>query len=239
MAEAKAAAIGEAVEDPQLRSSSAWATGVIHTALGDHDAGIAACQRALDYSPDPLDTAIAVGWLGYAYLEKGEFAKAIAPLEQSIQQLAQFGFAQLLGLFTVLLGEAQRATSELDRAAMLAREGLEITSRTHWPFGVGWAHRVLGRIAQAEGDLREGETRLREALRAFESMEGRYDVARAHLDLAGLCHMRRDGDGARAHLRQAHRRFRELAVPRYVERTERLAAELGVPLTSAESPGAE
>jgi transcriptional regulator with AAA-type ATPase domain/tetratricopeptide (TPR) repeat protein len=226
LAEAKASAIGEAVGDPQLRSSSAWATGVIHTALGDHETGIAACHRALEHSPDPLDTAIGLGWLGYAYVEKGEGAEAITPLEQSIQELGQFRFAQLLGLFTVVLAEARRMTGELDRAAELVRHGLEVASRAHWPFGVGWAQRVLGRIAQDRGEFREAETRLGEALRAFDSMEGRYDVARTHLDLAKLAHARGDPAAVGAHLAEARRRFHELGIPRYVERTDRLAAEL-------------
>jgi len=228
LAEAKAAAIGEAVGDPQLRSSSAWAIGVIHTAAGDQDAGIAACQRALEHSPDPLDTAIALGWLGYAYLEKGEAARAIAPLQQSIDELAQFRFAQLQGLFTVILAEARRVTGELDQAANLARQGLEVTSRTHWPFGVGWAQGVLGRIAQARGEFREAETRLGEALRAFESMEGQYHVARMHLDFARLAHARADRAAASAHIEEARQRFQDLAVPRYVEYTEKLGAELGL-----------
>jgi DNA-binding NtrC family response regulator/tetratricopeptide (TPR) repeat protein len=226
VAQGKASAIGDAVGDPQLRSSSAWATGVVHSALGDHDAGIAACRRALEHSPDPLDTAIGLGWLGYAYVEKGEPEQAIAPLEQAIQQLTQFRFAQLLGIFTVMLGEARRVTGNLEMAAELARQGLEVTSRTHWPFGVGWAQLVLGRIAQARGDFSEAETRLGEALRAFESMESRYFGARAYMDLAKLAHAKDDRAAVASHLGEARRRFQELAIPRYIALGEELAAAL-------------
>jgi DNA-binding NtrC family response regulator/tetratricopeptide (TPR) repeat protein len=230
-AEAKAAAIGESVGDPQLRSSSAWATGIIYAATGDHDTGVVACRRALEHSPDPLDTAIALGWLGYAYVEKGDPGEAIEPLEQSIQQLSQFHFAQLQGLFTVMLAEAIRTIGDPDRALELARQGLDVTSRTHWPFGVGWAQRILARIAQDRDDFREAETRLGEALRAFASMEGRCEVARVHLELGTLARAR----GApltvvEHHLHEALRGFRELALPRYIERVERFAAELDMPL---------
>jgi tetratricopeptide (TPR) repeat protein len=226
LAQAKASAIGEAVGDPQLRSSSAWATGVVHATAGDHDAGIAACRRAIELAPDPLDTAIALGWLGYALVEKGEAAGAVAPLEQSIQQLGQFRFAQLLGLFTVILAEARRAEGQLDRASELARQGLEVASRTHWPFGVGWAQRALGRIACDRGDLREAESRFDEANRAFESMEARLEVGRNHLDLAALARARGDRAAAATHLREAEGRFRDLAAPRWVERARTLAQEL-------------
>ena len=226
VAQGKASAIGEAVGDPQLRCSSAWATGVVYSALGDHDAGIAACRRALEHSPDPLDTAIGLGWLGYAYVEKGEAEQAIAPLEQAIQQLTQFRFAQLLGIFTVMLGEARRVTGNLESAAELTRQGLEVTSRTHWPFGVGWAQLVLGRIAQARGDFSEAETRLGEALRAFDSMENRYFGARAYLDLAKLAHVKGDRAAIASHLGEARRRFQEMAIPRYIELGEALSAAL-------------
>jgi len=85
---------------------------------------------------------------------------------------------------------------------------------------------VLGRIAQARGDLSEAETRLDEALRAFDSMENRYFVARAYLDLAKLAHAKGDRAAGAAHLGEARRRFQELAVPRYVELSEALAAAL-------------
>ena len=226
VAQGKASAIGEAVGDPQLRCSSAWATGVVYSALGDHDAGIAACRRALEHSPDPLDTAIGLGWLGYVYVEKEEAEQAIAPLEQAIQQLTQFRFAQLLGIFTVMLGEARRVTGNLEMAAELTRQGLEVTSRTHWPFGVGWAQLVLGRIAQTRGDFSEAETRLGEALRAFDSMENRYFGARAYLDLAKLAHVKGDRAAVASHLGEARRRFQELAIPRYIELGEALSAAL-------------
>src|SRR5215472_8169424 len=135
-------------------------------------------------------------------------------------------FAQLLGIFTVMLGEARRVTGNLEMAAELTRQGLEVTSRTHWPFGVGWAQLVLGRIAQARGDFSEAETRLGEALRAFDSMENRYFGARAYLDLAKLAHVKGDRAAIASHLGEARRRFQELAVPRYVELGETLAAAL-------------
>jgi len=182
--------------------------------------------RALEHSPDPLDTAIGLGWVGYVYVEKEAAEQAIAPLEQAIQQLTQFRFAQLLGIFTVMLGEARRVTGNLEMAAELTRQGLEVTSRTHWPFGVGWAQLVLGRIAQARGDFSEAETRLGEALRAFDSMENRYFGARAYLDLAKLAHVKGDRAAIASHLGEARRRFQEMAIPRYIELGEALSAAL-------------
>ena len=64
---------------------------------------MAACQRALALSPDPLNTALAVGWLGYAYLEQEDGAQAIPRLEQALQLLAQFAFPQPQAWFLAFL----------------------------------------------------------------------------------------------------------------------------------------
>src|SRR5262249_50853778 len=77
-------ALGEAVRDPQAQSSALWATGLVHTLRGDREAGIEACRRSLAMAPDALNTAIAAGWLGYAYLEQGDADEAISQLERSV-----------------------------------------------------------------------------------------------------------------------------------------------------------
>jgi len=229
-AEVRATVSGESVGDPQVQSSAAWATGIIHTARGDWQAGIAACQRAVDLSPDPLNSALALGWLGYAFLEKGDPDQALPRLEQSVQRLGQFRFPQPQGWFTVFLAEAHRLTHELETAFELATQGLQMARVANSVHGAGWAERALGRIAQATGGLAEAGAHLREALRAFASMNARYEVARIHLDLASLAHAQRDEPAASRELAEAHRLFHALRVPRYVERTEALATQLGVRL---------
>src|SRR5207244_3972660 len=80
----------EAMAAPQLESSAAWARGVVLTAMGDWDSGIRACEQAVACSPDPLNTALALGWLGLAHLETGDIDQAIPRLEQAIRLLGQF-----------------------------------------------------------------------------------------------------------------------------------------------------
>ncbi|MBI3326198.1 MAG: hypothetical protein HYZ81_05800 [Nitrospinae bacterium] len=74
-------AIGEAIGDPRLPSWAAWLSGVIYATRGDGEAGIAACQRGLERAPIPYDTALAQGYLGYAYIEEGDPGRAIPVLE--------------------------------------------------------------------------------------------------------------------------------------------------------------
>ncbi|MBI2461198.1 MAG: sigma 54-interacting transcriptional regulator [Candidatus Rokubacteria bacterium] len=229
-AEAQAAALGEIVGDPELESCAAWTTGIIHAARGDWEAGIQACQRGLERAPDPLTTAIALGWLGHAYLEKGEAARAIPVLEQAVEQVGQFRFAQLLGLFMAFLAEAYGAIGEVEKALALARRGLTVTRQASSLYGVGCLQRSLGRIARVQGDLPEAEARLGEALGTFAAMQARYDLGRTRLDLAALAQERGEPAAAAAHLGEAHALFQALRIPEYVKRSLGLAARLGLRL---------
>jgi tetratricopeptide (TPR) repeat protein len=236
-AEARARAIGEAAGDRQLQASASWASGLIYASMGEWEAGIAACQQGLEQSPDPLSTAVAQGWLGYAYVERGDSPKAIPLLEQAIQQLGQFRFAQFQGWFMVCLAEAHRLNGQIEEALAFAVRALAITQDVNSRYGAAWAQRALGRIAQAKGDKAEAETQLGEALRIFASIEARYDLGRTHLDLAQLAHAQGQQAEASTHLKEAHSLFVASRIPRYVERTEQLAKAFDVVL-SGEPPAA-
>src|SRR5262249_4104032 len=102
-AAAQAHALGEALGDPRLQSYAAWTIGLIETTRGEWEAGIAACHRSVAHSPDPLNTAVALGFLGQAYLESGNTAAATAALEQAVQYMSQFRFRQLHGWYLACL----------------------------------------------------------------------------------------------------------------------------------------
>ena len=228
---ARAHAIGEAMADPRLQACVAWVRGVIHAAMGEWETGIEACQRGLERSPDPLNRAITLGWLGYAYLEMGDSGEAIPRLEEAIQQVGQFGFRQFQGWFMIFLAEARRLSHQIEGALDLARHGLDICREAKFLHGVGWAHRALGRIAQARGALSDAEEHLIQAHETFASIQSQYELGRTHLDLAAIARARRNQEAVTTHLREAHRLFTTLRVPRYVQRTAELAKEFGVSVT--------
>jgi tetratricopeptide (TPR) repeat protein len=99
-------AIWRALQDPRLDPS--WSTGYFHASLGDWALGIAECQGGLERAQDPLNTAAALGFLGYALLEKGDLPRAIEALESSTVRLRQAGMQQLLGWFSAFLADAYR-----------------------------------------------------------------------------------------------------------------------------------
>ena len=88
-----------------------------------------------------------------------------------MQSLHQFGYRRLEGLYTTLLGEVHLLGGHRDTARHLAQQGLEIASETPYRTGTAWAQRVLGRIAQADGDFAAAEHCLNEALTTFTAMQ--------------------------------------------------------------------
>src|SRR4051794_2784723 len=217
-------AIWKALQDPRLDPS--WSTGYFHASLGDWELGIAECRGGLERSQDPLNTAAALGFLGYAYLEKGDLPRAIETLEKSTQRLRQAGMQQLLGWFSAFLAEAYLRSGRADEARDFAHEALAVTEGVRFRYGSGIAQRALGRIAQAEGHREEAAIWLQEALESFRSIQASFEAGRTRLDLA-----RSAGPGAAeaaTELGEARRIFTALQLPAYVEKAERLAAELAV-----------
>jgi tetratricopeptide (TPR) repeat protein len=231
-AERRAHAVGEALGDPRLQTYAAWTIGWIEARRGDWEAAIQACQRGLDLAPDPLSTAMALAFLGYAYLEQGDAGQAIPLLEEAVQQLGGFRFRLPQGWFTLFLSEAALMRSDLERAHALALQGVEIARDVQFAYGVGLGQRALGRIAQARGALAEAATCLTEALQGFAAIQARFDMGRLHLDLAALTHTQGHPQAVAMHLTEAYALFTALQVPRYVEHTVQLAGACGVALST-------
>jgi class 3 adenylate cyclase/tetratricopeptide (TPR) repeat protein len=231
---ARANTIWETLQDPRLDPS--WSTGYFHASLGDWEKGIEECLGGLERARDPLNTAAALGFLGHAYLEKGDLARAAETLEDSIQRLEQAGMKQLLGWFSAYLAEVRLAEGRLDEARDLASRGLAATLESDFQYGAGLAQRTLGRIARSTGQSDEAREHLKEALTTFEALQVPFEAARTRHELAILAHIEGDRDEALRQLRQAHRIFGELGVPRYAEKSEALAAEWRVSLAASAVP---
>ncbi|HVT18278.1 MAG TPA: adenylate/guanylate cyclase domain-containing protein [Thermoanaerobaculia bacterium] len=226
----KAEAIWRALQDPRLDPS--WSTGYFHASLGDPDLGIEECRGGLDRALDPLNTAAAQGFLGYAYLEKGALAPAIEALESSVEKVKQAGMQQLLGWFSAFLAQAYLAAQRPVEAGLVARDALAAAEGVGFSYGTGLAQRVLGRIARTVGDP-EAERWLRRALASFRAIHAPFEAARTQLDLALLACASGDGEEAAGLLGEACRQFAELRLPKHLEEAERLAADLRASLAAA------
>jgi transcriptional regulator with AAA-type ATPase domain/tetratricopeptide (TPR) repeat protein len=225
-AETRARTMAETGGNRQLQASALWATGIVQAGLGQTEAGIEACQLSLAVAPDPLTRAVALGWLGFAFVEHGDAPRAIPVLEAAALQHGAFPFPQFQGWFTAFLAEAYRLDGQVERAHATAREALEITRVSRSQYGVGLALRALGRIQLAAKTPTEAMATLEEALATFEAMQGRYDAARVWLDLGEAALATGNRAAARQHRERARQRFVDLRVPRWAERAEALARSL-------------
>ena len=223
-------ALGEATGSRRARANAATMAGLSHATRGDWEAGTKACERALELSPDPFETAFVLAVLGKAYAEAGDFGRAIPTLEQGVRLGDQVRSRQYTAWFRTMLGEAYVLGGQLDKAREVASQALDLAADVSFLLGIGWSHQVIGRVAQAEGSALEAEGHLAEALQSFVSIRARFEIGRIHLFLASLSHAQGNCEAVASHLKEAHALFRALRVPKYVERSEQLAREFGASL---------
>jgi transcriptional regulator with AAA-type ATPase domain/tetratricopeptide (TPR) repeat protein len=173
--------IGREIADKRLASFGEWTIGFIHTLTGKTLEAIDHCRRGTDSATDPHSRAIALGFLGYAYLRDGQFKEALTHLEPAIGQLREFGFRRLEGALLGALGEAHLGLGETARARMVAGHGLEICRTSRYPVGMAWCWRALARILLAAGAAGEAQQAIDEALGLLGSVG-----ANAELELTRL-----------------------------------------------------
>jgi tetratricopeptide (TPR) repeat protein len=227
-------ALGEITGEARMRSDAAWGGARVHTVMGEAEAAIAACQRAVELAPDPVARANTIGWLGAAHIENGDASRALPLLEDAIGQLqglsgaGGYRYRQLDGVFRALLSECHLARGDAGQARALGELALDIARTGGWAVAIGYAERAAGRLALATGKLDEAEAALERALATFAGVEALAQVARTRLPLAEVRAARGDGAAAARELRAARELFASMRAPRLVDRTARLAARLGV-----------
>jgi class 3 adenylate cyclase/tetratricopeptide (TPR) repeat protein len=222
-------ALGEAIGSRRARANAAMMAGLSRATRGDWEAGIKACERALELSPDPFETAFVLAVLGKAHVEAGDFGRAIPTLEQAVQLGDQVRSRQYAAWFRTMLAAAYVLGGQMDKAREVASQALDVSADVKYLLGIGWSHQVLGLAARTRGALAQAGMHLGEALQAFASVHSRFEMGRTHFFLASLAYAQGDREPAGTHLKEAHSLFVALRVPKYVERTEQLAREFSVP----------
>jgi len=223
-------ALGENAGDRRLQVQGLLVMGWLYTLQGEWEASLEVIQQASVISPDAFETAVVLGRLGYAYLEKGSLADAVSILEHAVEQAHQYRSRQVQSWFKTYLSEAYLLERQIENASSLGQQALTLAEDSQHPWGVGLAQRILGRIAHTIGNLTEAERSPREALATFDALQSRYERARTYLDLAALVHAQGKPDTATEYLSTAYAWFSKLQVPKWVEKTEQLAREYGVTL---------
>jgi tetratricopeptide (TPR) repeat protein len=188
--------------------------------------GVQACARALELAPDPFETAAALACLGKAHVEAGDLTRAIPELEQAVRLGDQVRSRQWQAWFRALLGEGYLLGGQLGKARDVAQQALEVSTDLGYSLGIGWAHQVLGRVAQTQSAFAEAAQHLGDALRTFASIQSRFETGRTQLFLASCAHARGDPEVAATHVKAAHAAFRAVSALKYVEQADALAREI-------------
>jgi tetratricopeptide (TPR) repeat protein len=222
--------IGRLREDPRLQSYAGWEIAWYEATRGNWERAIAEGTESLERSPDPLNSAYSMGFLGFSYREKGDQAQAVSLLQSAIQLLTEFRYSRLVAWLTGWLSDAQLWSGQQATAVETARRALALSEEVGYPWAVAVAQRALGRATLATGDLAAACGRLDEARAAFGRMGCRFDLAVTHMDLARLAHASGEGSATRAALDAARVLLSELDAPIYRARVDELGAELGVGL---------
>lgn len=208
----RARTVGITLGDPRLDTS--WSLGYFRAALGQTRQAIELCSRAVEAARDPLNVAVARGFLGYAWLAAGELDAARDALERSVDELKDSGMGQILSWFYDFLAELHLAQGRPRESESFARRALDTAAPCRFALGTAWGRRTLGRLALAEGDLDRAETELYQAFEDFERRGVVLEAARTRLDLASLAARRGDHDGAAEIHRKALARLSTLGVGR-------------------------
>jgi tetratricopeptide (TPR) repeat protein len=211
-AEKEAQAIGDALGDSRLQSYAAWSTGWVWALMGDGEAAVEACTRAVAVAPDPTGSALAGSHLGLACLARGDTARAVPLLTEAVAQLERLRLSRSLGRVIGWLGEAHLGAGDPERARELAGRALDLTTAARHTYGMGEVERLLGRVAWATGDGDGAVGRLRAAIRTFEAVEARFEVARTRLALGEVLASRGDRRTAEAESRAGRLLLGELGV---------------------------
>jgi len=222
--------IADKLRDPRLASQAAWTSGWIHATRGDWATGIEAGRRALELAPDEMSRAVAEGFLGTCYVEKGDTTAALPLLEQATETLGRLRFRQLEGFFTILQGLAHAQRGDTDRAAVLAARGLEIVRGINFGPAIVEARLVEAMVARARRDPAAASRALGEALEVSERIGARFLAAQMRLALADVAHGAGDRETVARHLGPAHAELQALNAPVWAERAAALARAAGVAL---------
>lgn len=142
--------------------------------------------------------------------------------------MQQWQYQRCAVFYTTFLAEAHLRQGHIGMARTLVRQGLTLSQATAHRFGMGWAQRILGCVAQAAGMHEEAWRQSEASLATFSAIPARFEVGRTHLVLGEIAQTPGHDEAARQHLTEAYHQFLSLRVAPYVERTAHQARALGL-----------
>ena len=125
--------MAEITGDPRIRCNSAGMLGFLEATVGDLETAITCCLEAVDLAPEPYERALAVGWLGFAHLQRGDGPQAVAMLEEADRMATAYGSRHGQALFKAYLADAYCAVNRFDAAETLTRQAQDMARDGVYP----------------------------------------------------------------------------------------------------------
>jgi tetratricopeptide (TPR) repeat protein len=216
-------------EDDNLRAALAWSTSGGSGGAGVRVAGMlwhywerrgffsegrAWLERVLargDTASAP-DRALALLRLGEALAPQGDHARAVAPIEQSVQIWQALGDTAGVARGMTKLGITLRDLSDYPRATVLLEVALELHRSLGDREGIALATDMLGCLARNQGDLQRAETLLNESLALHRELGLLAGVATVLHDLGEVAQLKGETMRAASLYSQSAALYRELQI---------------------------
>jgi len=200
---------GIALNDVRLKAVSWTRMGVAHFVRGDLERGLQCCNEALALAPIPRDVAWASVVRGYGKIKAGHANQGIAELSEGLAwfESSRMRWTHVIGAVWLAEGHLRRGDYATARPFI---ENLLSTCRS-----AGYFH-YEGRACWLMGECLAGEAPaaaedyVETAIRIFEQVGARNDLAKANVTRAALRQRAGDVATARQLLHQANAIFRAL-----------------------------
>ena len=193
---------GIALKDLRLTAVGWWRTGSAHIQQGDPERGLQCCDEALALSPIPYDAAMAKAVRGYGLIKAGRIEAGITDLSEAVAWFDVSHLRYVRSLYALWLAEGHLRGGDRAGARALIDEVLNTSRTTGYLYFEGLACWLMGDCLAAEAPT-AAEDYVDTAVRIFERIGARNDLAKAMATRAALRQGAGDITAARELLEQA------------------------------------
>lgn len=177
---------GDAAGIRRAQANAAMLSGLAYAMRGEGRGAVQLCRRALDVAPDDFERAFVLACLGRAQLEAGDAEGGVTALEQAVALADKVRSVQFRAWFRTMLAEAYLSSAAIEKAAAVASEAFETSTRIKFAVGIGLSRQILGRVARVRGELSQARKEFEDAVAVFSVVGANFELGRARAALAEL-----------------------------------------------------
>jgi class 3 adenylate cyclase/tetratricopeptide (TPR) repeat protein len=216
---------GTALKDLRLEAAGWRCMASAYIQQGDLKRGLECCDEALALAPIPYDVAHATAVHGYGQIKSGRVDAGIMELAEAVAWFKSFELRQPYLRCALWLAEGYLFQGRHASARPLIADVLDMSRETGYRHLEGLACWLMGDCLRLEASA-GAEDCVEIAMRIFEQVGARNDLARAMVTRAALRQAAGDINAARALIDQACEIFGALGTSGEIDRTKLAVAAL-------------